>query len=685
MAGFGTTPSNTFFEKGMEQHYRKTGQLDEGQPVLFDVAWEVARKVGGIYTVLRSKAPVTVEEYGSRYACIGPYNPETAPTEFEPIAAGPLTAPVIDVMKEKYGIIVHFGKWLVEGYPKTFLIDLNCSMDHLDMWRHELMPGFEAPHDNESNDSIVFGYQTALFLKEFAVANKAIKVIAHFHEWQSAVGLLVASNWGLPIATIFTTHATLLGRYMSAGGMDLYNQLPHINVDAEASKRGIYHRHWIEQRAAQSATVFTTVSDITAYEAELALKRKADVILPNGLKLEKFNVPHEFQGLHAKYKSAINEFVRGHFFGHYDFNLDNTVYFFTAGRYEYYNKGVDMYIESLVGLNELLKQQGSKLTVVAFIIMPAKTNNFNVESLKGHSFIRDMRKTVGSIVESVSERMFDAIAQGQLPRPEELLREEEIVMLKRRIYTLKQRPALPPIVTHNMVFNDTDEILSHLRRKNLFNSSSDRVKIIYHPEFLSSTSPLLPLDYTDFVRGCHLGVFPSYYEPWGYTPAECTVLGVPSITSNLTGFANFMKRRLDDPDSKGIFVVDRRFKAPHESIEQITNIMWRFCQLDRRERIELRNRTERLSELLDWKSLGQAYSSARTLALERSAKAMASITGASLKPPTSSPSPSPTPIISTPTITTTPASSSTSTDTKTKVDVEGATKRVVGWNLKSDS
>lgn len=142
----------------------------------------MARKVGGIYTVLRSKAPVTVEEYGSRYACIGPYNPDTAPTEFEPIPAGPLTAPVIDIMKEKYGIIVHFGKWLVEGYPKTFLIDMNCSMDHLDMWRHELMPGFEAPQDTESNESIVFGYQTALFLKEFANVNKAIKVIAHFHE-----------------------------------------------------------------------------------------------------------------------------------------------------------------------------------------------------------------------------------------------------------------------------------------------------------------------------------------------------------------------------------------------------------------------------------------------------------------------------------------------------------------------
>ncbi len=138
-----------------------------------------------------------------------------------------------------------------------------------------------------------------------------------------------------------------------------------------------------------------------------------------------------------------------------------------------------MYIEALGALNQLLKQQASPLTVVAFIIMPAKTNNFNVESLKGQSFIRDMRKTVASIVESMSERIFDSIAQGQvsyfhfllfraytnliqLPKPEEILREEDTVMLKRRIYTLKQRPALPPIVTHNMVFNDTDDILLFL-------------------------------------------------------------------------------------------------------------------------------------------------------------------------------------------------------------------------------
>ncbi|EGC39239.1 hypothetical protein DICPUDRAFT_148003 [Dictyostelium purpureum] len=608
--------------------------LPPSNTVLFDISWEVAKKVGGIYTVLKSKAPVTVEEYKSRYALIGPYNSETAPTEFEPLVPGPLSSPIIENMMKKYGIQVHFGKWLVEGYPKVFLIDLPSSSHKLGEWRWDLMSGFEQPGDHETNESIVFGYQSALLLKEFAEANPNDKYIAHFHEWQASVGLILLKKWKIPVSTIFTTHATLLGRYLAAGGVDLYNQIQNLNIDYEASKRGIYHRHWIEKKSANDAHVFTTVSEITAYESESILSRKADVILPNGLKLDKFTALHEFQNLHAKYKNVLHEFVRGHFYGHYDFDLDNTLYVFTAGRSEYFNKGVDMFLDALAGLNKLLQQSGSTMTIVAFIIMPSKTNNFNIDTLKGQSHNRDLRRTCNSIVESMGERLFEATSRGRIISPEELLTQEDLVFLKRRIFALKQRPSLPPIVTHNMMDDVNDPILNHLRKIKLFNSKEDRVKIIYHPEFLNSTNPLIPLDYTEFVRGCHLGIFVSYYEPWGYTPAECTVLGVPSITSNLTGFANYMSRGLNEPESKGIFIVDRRFKSPNESVEQVTQYLWKFCQMDRRQRIELRNRTEKLSELLDWKTLGKFYRSARSLAIERAFPPS--------KPISRSPSPSPT-------------------------------------------
>lgn len=135
-------------------------------------------------------------------------------------------------------------------------------------------------------------------------------------------------------------------------------------------------------------------------------------------------------------------------------------------------------------------------------------------------------------------------------------------MLKGRIMAIKSRPCLPPITTHNMVNDSQDEILNHLRGVRLWNQPEDRVKVVYHPEFLSSTSAILPVEYNEFVRGCHLGVFPSYYEPWGYTPAECTVLGVPSVTSNLTGFSNFISKRVANPSAEGIFVVDRRYVLP---------------------------------------------------------------------------------------------------------------------------
>merc|ERR1719150_171885 len=161
-----------------------------------------------------------------------------------------------------------------------------------------------------------------------------------------------------------------------------------------------------------------------------------------------------------------------------------------------------------------------------------------------------------------------------------------------------------------------DPVMNAFRRCQLFNNRSDRVKVIFHPEFLSSTNPLFGLDYQDFVRGCHMGVFPSYYEPWGYTPAECTIMGIPSVTTNLSGFGCFMEEQISDPQSYGIYIVDRLKRGLDDSIKQLATMMHDFCRLNRRQRIIQRNRTERLSDLLDWKSLGIYYRQARMKALQ---------------------------------------------------------------------
>lgn len=198
---------------------------------------------------------------------------------------------------------------------------------------------------------------------------------------------------------------------------------------------------------------------------------------------------------------------------------------------------------------------------------------------------------------------FTSHPRGHLPESNELLTKDDMVKIKRCLYGL-QRDGLPPVTTHNVVDDWNDPVLSGVRRCNMFNTINDRVKIVFHPEFLSSTNPLFGLDYEEFVRGCHLGVFPSYYEPWGYTPAECTVMGIPSITTNLSGFGCFMNEHVADPKSYGIYIVDRRFIGLENTVQQLANFMFDFAKLNRRQRIIQRNRTERLSELLDWRNLG---------------------------------------------------------------------------------
>ncbi|KAK5007779.1 glycogen synthase isoform 1, partial [Elasticomyces elasticus] len=581
--------------------------------ILFEIATEVANRVGGIYSVLKSKAQVTTAEYGSSYTLLGPLNRASqhyteiaqAAVEVEQIEPkDPAMVETIKSMNER-GIKTLYGRWLIDGAPRVLLFDTGTGYYKLDEWKADLWAtaGIPSPvDDHETNEAIVFGYLIAWFLGEARVA------------------LPLCKKRRIDVTTIFTTHATLLGRYLCAGSVDFYNNLQYFDVDAEAGKRGIYHRYCIERGAAHAADVFTTVSHITAYESEHLLKRKPDGVLPNGLNVKKFSATHEFQNLHQVHKDRISDFIRGHFYGHNDFDLDKTLYFFTAGRYEYRNKGVDMFIESLARLNHRMKSSGSDMTVVAFIIMPAQTTSLTVEALKGQAVIKSLHDTVKSIEESVGKRIFERSLkwhEGQdLPEDKELVTPQDKIMLRRRLYAMK-RNNLPPIVTHNMMNDGDDPILNQIRRCQLFNHPSDRVKVIFHPEFLNSANPVLPMDYDDFVRGTHLGVFSSYYEPWGYTPAECTVMGVPSITTNLSGFGCYMEELIENAQDYGIYIVDRRMKGVDESVNQLADYMFDFTKKSKRQRINQRNRTERLSDLLDWKRMGMEYVKARQLALRR--------------------------------------------------------------------
>lgn len=587
-------------------------------PLLFEVAWEVCWQLGGIYTVLRSKAGAMTQRWGDRYCLIGPYNPATAALEFEERPTEGVIRDVLDRLRDA-GMACHYGRWLIAGRPRVILLDHRARYPRLGedkylFWKDH---GIAVPDgDGEVNDVVAFGFAVAEFFRVLSELRGEQPILAHFHEWMGAAAIPRIAHMRLPVTTVFTTHATLLGRYLAGDNPHFYDHLPFLNGDELAEKYRILPRHQIEKAAAHASVVFTTVSEVTNSEAAQLLGRSADVIVPNGLNLTRFHALHEFQNLHARYKERIHQFVMGHFFPSYTFDLDKTLYLFTSGRYEYTNKGMDLFIEALFRLNQRLKGQPDAPTVVAFIVTRAAVRHFNVEALRSQAQFRELQNTCAEQERAMGRRLLMSALTGRLPALSELITPDASVRLKRAMHAWRS-VRQPLVVTHDLVDDAGDPILKHIRHRGLFNAADDPVKIIFHPEFLNATSPLISLDYDSFVRGCHLGVFPSYYEPWGYTPLEAIALGVPAVTTDLSGFGTYVQRHVERHNDNGIYVMSRRGNSFESATEELVNHLLQFCMLNRRQRIELRNRVERLSDLFDWERLVSHYHEAHDLALER--------------------------------------------------------------------
>ncbi len=575
--------------------------------LLFEFAWEVCNQIGGIYTVMKTKAPSMVDRWGENYFMVGPYNQHTSSLEFETTEAPEILRPALREMENR-GIKCHFGRWLVDGNPQVILIDYQSCYNYLGETKYYLWNdnGISLEgHDGEVDAVVAFGSALTQLLQVLCSTISQKKILAHFHEWMAGTAIPRIRHLNLPVSTIFTTHATQLGRYIASNDPNFYYNLPWINADDAARHYMIWSKYAIERAAAHASHVFTTVSEVTAREAEYLLGRKPDFVLPNGLNTHQFTALHEFQNLHMKYKERIHEFTMGHFFPSYSFDLDRTLYFFTSGRYEYLNKGMDVFIESLYYLNERLKTLPKPPTVVAFIITRAPTKSLNVTSLQNHLRFEDLKATCREMEQNLSQRILDATARGRLPTFEDIFTSDMQVRLKRAMAARKTNQ-WPAIVTHDMWNDSEDPVLRHLRHRNLVNSPNDPVKVVFHPDFVTLSS-LFSLDYEQFVRGCHMGVFPSYYEPWGYTPVECLALGVPTVTTDLSGFGAYVERHVPDALQNGTLVLNRAKGGTGECIQQLTSYLFKFCELNRRERIALRNRAERLTERFTWDVMAAHY------------------------------------------------------------------------------
>jgi len=582
----------------------------------FEVSWEACHQVGGIYQVLRSKARAMRERWDDRYVLVGPRVPEMLPVELEEQPASDWLEGVLKELRVR-GFTVEHGRWLVAGRPRVVLIDHRLPPERIEVLRHRMHRDYGIPPNrgDELADGVLGFGECVRNLLEVAVQQAPDRhLLAHFHEWLGSAALPVVRRELPSVATVFTTHATSVGRYVASSGEDLYEQLGEIDAEREADRFGIATQHAIEGISAQQAHVFTTVSPITGEECEKLLGRAPDLVTPNGLDMPRFDLGQDFHVFHGQYKEYIHRFVMGHFFPSYSFDLDKTLYFFNAGRFEPRNKGFDLCLEAAARLNAELRSDESELTVVLFIVTSRSCESLDPSVLHARGLLDDLEEASQRITHDVAQRLFRASAAGESPTLDSLV-DDYWRLRHRRLQHAFTREGNPLLCTHVLPDPEDDPILGHLHHLGLQNRAEDRVKVVYHPEFISSVNPVWGMDYEQFVRGCHLGIFPSAYEPWGYTPLECLAMGVPAITSDLAGFGRYAAEAFPDHDDWGLAVLPRRGVRYHDAAADLTGRMLEFCRLDGSARSQLRGRVEAHSRAFDWSRLAGAYHAAHDLAL----------------------------------------------------------------------
>ena len=594
--------------------------MENKADVLLEVSWEVCNKVGGIYTVVKSKSAKMVEAYGDGYFTIGPYFASKAIGQFEEELPHDACRAAFEEMK-KEGIICHCGKWLIEGRPTAILIDFVNYMSKAneikkEMWDSYKIDSLRAPADYD--EPLVWSYVAGMLIEKMLPSLGSRKVVAHFHEWLSGAGILYLKKKKITVGTVFTTHATVLGRTLANSNIDLYNVWDKINPEQEVLKYNVEAKHGVEKNSAAFADVFTTVSEITGMEASYFLKKKPDVLLPNGLDISKFPTFEEIIIKHKLQRDRIREFMLYYFFPYYTFDPKETLTYFIAGRYEFHDKGIDIYIKALGKLNEKLKQSKSKKTIIAFIWVPANFRNIKHELLENRTLYQDIKDALEEVDDDVEKNLVYSFVADKKIQKESLFDEDFLAEMKIRISRFVKK-GMPPVSTHDLYGGD-DMILSAINSANLKNREDDPVKIVYYPIYLSGADGLLNLNYYEAMQGSHLGVFPSYYEPWGYTPLEAGALGVSSITTDLAGFGRFFCSECAQTDTPGIFVLKRLNRKDEDVVNELTSIMEKFALLSREQRTANKLQARQTASLADWRIFISNYTDAHELAVKRAYK-----------------------------------------------------------------
>jgi glycogen(starch) synthase len=593
--------------------------MEKEADYLFEVSWEVCNKVGGIFTVITSKAAQVKKYYGQNYFLIGPYFPPKAYGIFEEKLAPEGMKQIFEKLK-KEGVHCHFWTWLVKGEPNVILIEFSGCVERKNDIKKELWDAYKIDSMNteyfDYDEPVVWGCAVARLLQEIASLYKGKKIVAQFHEWLSGSGLLLLKHWKVPVATVFTTHATMLGRTLASANINPYELFGKIDPEQEARNRGITAKHQTEKQCAVNANVFTTVSEITGMEAENLLGRKPDVILPNGLDMEKFPTFEQASIKHKIFKARIKDFILYYFFPYYSFDLDHTLIYFLCGRYEFHDKGIDIFIKALGILNEKLKKSKIERNVVAFFWVPGNIKGIRPELLESKTFYEDIKDGIEDDIDDIKHRLVHSLISSKKLVKEELFDEDFLEELRRKLLRFGRKGA-PPLSTHHLYDEDKDIILNTLKQVGLNNEKNDPVKVVYYPIYLTGADGLLDTSYYESMHGSHMGVFPSFYEPWGYTPLEGGALGVPSITTDLSGFGRYVYKECSQQKNPGIWVLPRLGKSDDEVVQRLADVLYYYSQLTPRERVENKMNARKVAETADWKFFIENYIQAHNLAVKK--------------------------------------------------------------------
>ncbi|OIP98221.1 hypothetical protein AUK40_01825 [Candidatus Wirthbacteria bacterium CG2_30_54_11] len=587
--------------------------------ICFEVSWEAANKVGGIYTVIKSKARQMKKHYKDYYL-IGPYiaGKSELDVEFEDTPRD--LVPVFREM-EKQKIKCRYGRWMIESEPKVILIDAGGIIEDKDAWKKLWWESYGIDSLRgawDFEEPMLWASAAGILIEKIAATEPGKNIVAQCHEWMAGFALLWLKLQKAKVGTVFTTHATMLGRSIAGSGRDLYAELDTMDPKKEAYGCNIESKFTTEYACAQTSDAFTTVSATTAMEAEKILGRKPDVLVLNGLDSDEFPVMEDLAVLHRQTRDKMRDFFSYYFFpyeGQY-FDLEETLAFFMVGRYEYRNKGMDVYLEALGQLNETMKKEKTAKRVVAFIWVPAGIERTRAEIIESKNYYYHLRTTIRKYSDMIFTNLSNKLLSREKLTPKNILPEEFFSAVKKDVWKF-QRKGCPPSSTHVLTNETQDTVMRELKRLGLDNGPEDFVKVIFYPVYLDGNDGFLNLSYYDAMAACHLGVFPSYYEPWGYTPIESAAMGVPAVTTDLAGCGMYLDEKLKDQKDPGIWIVKRKGRSYSQVVDSLYTVFHDYVHLDHSERGERKIAAKKAVELTDWKQLIDNYIEAHNIAIDK--------------------------------------------------------------------